>query len=308
MKSIHLNSRTNLDWKGKLVDETNYDLLVKDEDTTVYKPDGSILLVLKKRATSLDANVKAWSVLDKINFTSSNRGTASGLKPIKRIRKDGTQGKTTAVPERLAVTSFIIGYFDRNPRFPFCRPAIWNQKNPEEFKKLFPLCQEVSSRFEELVPDKHFAQAEFVNSVHPDFVIPGSVFTTLTVNKNFRTACHKDAGDFAEGFGSIVCIRSGKFSGGELILPDFRVAVSFDTQDVLFFDVHEWHGNTRIRELTPDAKRCTVVLYCREMMNQCGSCEEELERAKNRKLGDSLEDSDTELQSSEGTTYGETST
>jgi 2-oxoglutarate-Fe(II)-dependent dioxygenase family protein len=276
-----------LEWLGKLVDDSHYDQVI-EEDCRVLKADGSLLLHLRKNVLSKPNLSLAWSVIKNLNFKTTNRGLASGIKPQKRILQDGTISNTTSVPSRYGVTSFILGYFDRNPRFPYCRPCAWNQNHPEEFSKLLPMVQEVDRVFAETVPDRYAAQKVFADRTNGDFRIPGTVFTTLTINKNFRTACHKDAGDLAEGFGVITCIRQGRFRGGYLVLPDYRVAVKFDTADVLFFDVHEFHGNTAIHSVSEDFTRCTVVYYYRENMCHCLSAQEELERAKNRKAGDSL--------------------
>ena len=39
-----------------------------------------------------------------------------------------------------------------------------------------------------------------VAKIDPKFLVPGTVFTTLTINKNFRTAAHFDAGDGSSTF------------------------------------------------------------------------------------------------------------
>jgi hypothetical protein len=36
-----------------------------------------------------------------------------------------------------------------------------------------------------------------------DFIIKDTAFSTVTVNKNFRTAGHYDNGDLKEGFGNL---------------------------------------------------------------------------------------------------------
>lgn len=221
-------------------------------------------------------------------MTSSNRGTAYGIKARPRVLADGSISNTVEVPKQHKIMSYVLGYMERSARMPFCRPCAWNQKNPHKFAELIPLTREVDRCFSATVPDRYAAQREYVAKTHKDFVISDTAFTTITVNKNFRTACHKDAGDLAAGFGVITLLRQGKFKGGTLVLPDFRVGVNFDTGDVLFFDVHEFHGNTRIYDTTEKFQRCTMVFYYRENMQHCRSAAEELDRAKTRKLGDRL--------------------
>lgn len=286
MKSIKLSSRTNEDWSGKRVTEQFVEHWI-DGEGEVFKPDGTLLCRVAKKALKKEILADAWTVLDSLSLITTNRGAASGLKKAPLVRKDGTLSSTTKTPAEHKIKSGVIGYFDRSPRRPFCRPCSWNHDNPEKWARVVPLFQNISQVFQEYVPDRFEAQAAFIQKIHPDFRIPGTVFTTVTVNKNFRTACHKDAGDLEEGFGVMVLIREGMFKGGSLIFPDFKVGVRYDTGDVCFADVHEFHGNSAIVGVTKEFQRCTLVCYARTKMIQCGSASQELEFARSW-LGGSL--------------------
>jgi 2-oxoglutarate-Fe(II)-dependent dioxygenase family protein len=285
---IQLTSRLKKDWSGQLIDDSSYDLLIEGRDTKVLKPDGSVLLYLRKNVLSKEALRSAWNELETVNMLTSNRGVAYGIKATNRKLQNGQLSKTKEVPKQHKVRSYILGYMDRNARQPYCRKCSWNDHHPARWEKIIPLAQEVSHVFSKSVPERYEVQNQYARDASQDFVIPGTCFTTITVNKNFRTACHKDAGDLEAGFGVITLLRKGKFRGGTLVLPDFRVGVNFDTGDVLFFDVHEFHGNTKIYATTEGFQRCTMVFYFREGIKYCGSAREEWERAKNRKLGDRL--------------------
>lgn len=288
MKSIRLSTpKTDEDWSRRFVDDTDYDVLL-DEDTRVERPDGSTLLVLRKNALTAENVGAAWKILRPLKINSDNRGSASGIKAKGRKKGDGTTSKTIRVPKGWGVDSAIIGYFERTVRMPYCRACAWNLNSPEKFAKLFPLIQEVDALFRECVPDRYAVQKGFADRTPPDFVIPGTAFTTITVNKNFRTACHQDAGDLEEGFSCLSLIREGSYRGGNLVLPAWRIAARLDTRDVIFFDAHEFHGNTQIVPLSPDAQRCSLVYYYRTKMVDCRSAAEELEQVKNRRPGQPL--------------------
>ncbi len=285
MKEITLKKKANDEnWGMRFVDETDYDALF-DEDVFVRKPDGSPLLILLKKGLSETNVSKAWGVLQKINLVSRNRGMAAGRES--EIRAEG-KGRTLESPKGWDVCSGIIGYFERTVRMPYCRACAWNLENPEKFAQLFPMVKEVDVLFKKHLPDRYAVQKEYADKTAPDFVIPGTVFTTLTVNKNFRTACHKDAGDLERGFSCLSVIRKGAYKGANLVLPNWRVACKLDTYDLIMFDAHEFHGNTQLVPLTKDAVRCSVVYYFREEMIRCVSGKKEFEIAKRRKPGDSL--------------------
>ena len=66
--------------------------------------------------------------------------------------------------------------------------------------------------------------------------------------------------------------------------------MAFDLQncDLLLVDVHQWHGNTPIQKIDNNATRVSLVMYYRENMISCGTADEEVDRAKNRKAGTKL--------------------
>ena len=46
-------------------------------------------------------------------------------------------------------------------------------------------------------------------------------------------------------------------------MPQYGIGVNVRTGDILFMDVHEWHGNLPIHLEEKDAKRLSVVCYLR---------------------------------------------
>jgi len=271
----------------QFMDDSHYDQLI-DEDVAVYRPDGSPLLVLLKKALDPQLTANAWGVIKKINTTSKNRGTASGTPSSPYKKMDGSISRQMAVPRGWEVVSNIVGSFERTAHHPFARHCAWNAKSPEKFSALFPLLQQTSSLFEKYVPDRFSNQKQFCDSTHPDWVIPGSVYTTLTINKNFRTAAHKDAGDLETGFSNMFVIREGIWTGAHLVLPNWRIGVKLDSLDFIMFDAHEFHGNTQMIKMSKKDIRCSVVCYYRTKLKICKSMEEELLFAKTRKPGDPL--------------------
>lgn len=293
MKRIEVASRLNQDWSGKFVDDDSYDVLL-DEDAVVHKPGGGFLLALKKRHHSPDAMKSAWSVLQGFNSISNNRGVAAGFGRVRNVKQDGTVSNTNRTPKEGEVKSGTVGYMERSPRFPYCRACAWNLESPERLVSLNGICREASELYREFGGAFYEKQERHALKTHPDFIIPGTIFTTLTVNKNFRTACHKDAGNLTETLNVMSLFRTGKFSGGNIVFPDFRVAAKLDTGDCIVFDAHEFHGNTQVVQLSKEFTRCTVVFYFREGMDLCRSAAEELEIVKRRQKGQAMFEEDSE--------------
>jgi len=163
-----------------------------------------------------------------------------------------------------SVMSGIAGYFDRYPRIPFGRETSYTEKNPEAFAKSYPFLRKLNSQFKELLPVRWGNQRREADKLDPKFLIDETVFTTLTVNHNWRTACHRDAGDLHQGFSNICALGKG-WQGGEFILPEFRIAVKLESGDMLLVNNHGGiHGNDAL--VGDDNDRMTIVAYFREKM------------------------------------------
>jgi hypothetical protein len=182
--------------------------------------------------------------------------------------------KNKNVHENPKIMTNIIGYFDKlSPMQKFLikkkhaniktdvRECRFNMDYPDKYKKLIPLVEEVDHFYEKYVPNNYDNQ--YKKARQTPFRIANTCFTTITTNVNFRTTIHKDKGDDMDGFGNLVVMEEGKYNGGETCLPQFGVGVDVRSGDILLMDVHEWHGNLPIEEVTPDAKRLSVVCYLR---------------------------------------------
>lgn len=268
-------------------DHNNYDLLI-EEPTRVYKPNGDLLLALNSGAITEGSAKQAYNILRKLNSPATNRGSASGAKAGSDVAyqvktKAGYKTNTTRLTYKDSVgkgSSSIIGYFDRYVRFPYCRECSFNQQSPTDWASLQPFIQQVDRCFAATLPDRYFVQRAMADATEPAYRINNTAFTTITVNKNWQTACHKDSGDLREGFGVMAYLQAGKLDGGYLVLPKFKVAVKLRSLDVVMFDTHELHGNTAISGRKNAYERITSVFYFRENMIRCGNANYELDRAK----------------------------
>ncbi len=277
---------------GHKLTSEHYDFLVGGEHACdVYKPDGSPLVKYRPGWFNAKLCQSVMPACRKAARTTNNRGLSAGMlegehTTRSRVRKDGKLSRTN---HALPVASGIIGFFDRNPRFPFCRQTSFNMSEAASWKRFLPYIERADAGFREHMPDRWQAQKEYAMRTSPDWVIPQSTFTTVTVNRNFQTATHKDAGDLKAGFGVMSCLRNDRFDGAYLVFPAFRVAVDFAHGSLCLADVHEWHSNTAISNMRLGYERMTLIFYYRENMVYCKSASEEVARVKHRKQGDSLQ-------------------
>lgn len=150
------------------------------------------------------------------------------------------------------VASGVIGYYEKTPFLGQpCRMTGYTRSGLKQFLHGLPFLEAIDAQFKKLVPAAHKKQLAEV-SKKPMYQIGDTAFSTLTVNSNFRTALHKDAGDYTEGFGNLSVIEWGKYHGGETLFPRFGVGFNLRTGDFVAMDVHEWHTNAPIHTTAED--------------------------------------------------------
>lgn len=257
---------------GRIINDDDFNILLTGP-SRVIKPDGRPLCVYLPKAIPPELREEAYPIMSTLKGTTDNRGYVSGAPGYRDY-------KQTRFRE---VASHILGNFEAAPpRFPACRLTAWTIEHPLEWPKLFPLCQEVNRLLANYVPDRWNAQRRFCENVQPGWMIPGTVFSTMTVNISYSTGVHKDDGDLEAGFSTLTVFREGELSGAKLAFPEYRIAVDLQDRDVLLLDAHEWHANTDLNLISDDAKRVSVVLYVREHMDQCLAPEEEVRKLVSR--------------------------
>jgi hypothetical protein len=290
MQTIFLRRSAPVRAPGSAVTDADYDVLLTG-DTDVFTADGSRAMSLRRNVVSAASIEAALPLLREIaKHGSDNRSTAAGLVSMPRPDKNGKPSKimvsvdpTTGKP--VVVPSAVYGYFERSARFPYCRQTSLGSDSVDPWGPLAGLLKEVTQAFASAVPERYAVQMGQVALTPPQYVIPGTPWTTISVNRNWRTYLHKDAGDLHEGFSCVVGLRTGAYTGGVLVHPKHRVGADLGNGDVLLMDAHEWHANTEIVAADDDWERITVVLYFRTKMVECGTPAEELERAKLQRGG-----------------------
>jgi hypothetical protein len=157
---------------------------------------------------------------------------------------------------------------------PLCRTTQFTKEQVDKWAQTTPLIQAADRLFKTLIPDRHAIQLTRARKT-PKYQIAKTAYSTITLNYDWRTACHKDKGDLEEGFGNLIVLEKAKsgfsdcpgFTGGLLGFPMWGVAVDVRQGDFLAMDVHEWHCNTPIT----GTGRLSIVAYLRKNMIKCAS-------------------------------------
>jgi hypothetical protein len=236
-----------------------------------------------------------------------NRGYASGGGGERFRKTDKSRG--TAPP----VKSSVLGSFDKAGPAQYCRLTAYTANQVQAWASLLPYFQVIAALLAEYVPERYAAQVAEVQRTNPDWIIPETPFTTITVNNTYPTGMHTDKGDLDAGFSTLGVMRKGSYDGGWLTFPQYGVSADMKHGDVILMDAHEWHGNTPmlcsrcgenlrkpdhlcadLADLPKDAagrtqwvapERVSVVSYFRTGMVECGDAATETEaRARIKEL------------------------
>lgn len=222
-------------------------------------------------------------------IVSLGRGQASGkldmsnplwAKSLKNIKLEDKNyhNKYTLNPEGISkrkyklnnpVHSNLVGYYEKPlvnfkktiKTQPKCRQTQFTARHKELYRNIIPYMERISGEMATKLPHHYGKQNQFIEK-HRER-IGNSCYSTITINKNFRTAIHIDKGDFKDGIGTIT--TAGDFTGGEFCLVDYKVAIDVKPNDLLFTCVHKHHANLPFK-----GTRYSMVSYVRENIKKCG--------------------------------------
>lgn len=231
--------------------------LVVDDDTTLVA-DGVPLVVYR-------TNMGDPEETDRI---------AAGLMGLKydhtvRVKKLITQSRT-------------IGYQPRSTiRRDFCTSAKLATEAPELHGLLCAYAGRAVAEYQERNPELLAKHLGVVNQrVLPEYVIPGTPFTSGIVNKNNPLFYHFDGGNDHDVWSAMFCFRS-KTTGGMLAVPEFNLKFAIADRSLLMFDGQKLlHGVTPIIGEGRGAYRFTVVYYSRREMWNCLPLDAEVARIR----------------------------
>lgn len=287
--------------EGLFFNETDFDTIIT-EDCNVYRKEKEkeiLLLSFRKNVLSKKKCSAAYhSLKEYAKRKHNNRGSAAGLlnkdklpNYVKKVTREtkfrtyyiGKDNKERKDHISNYVQSGIIGYFDRydrnqlrkdkvKPSIP-CRTTKFTKEEVEKWNTCLPLIKEINKHFKKQIPKRHRIQLTRAK-LTKDFQILNTAFSTITINLNYRTALHKDKGDFEEGFGNLIVLEGDKcgddkkcYKGGYLGFPQYGVCVDVRQGDFLAMDVHQFHCNTEM--IGENCSRLSLVCYLRKNMIKC---------------------------------------
>lgn len=236
--------------EGAFYDKDHFTTTIRD-DTDFYVND-KLLFSYRRHVIDNDEWLPiAEAHLKKPILTSNNRRMA-GEDPRRRVN------------------SGIVGFFDGlTPQMKHKlglskagRPTAFIRKHPREWLIILPLFRQLDKWYKETSPHFYHVQKKAIREVVPALRITNTVFTTATINRNWRTAAHTDKGDFKDAL-SCIALLGKNVKGGSFGFPQYRVLIEARPGDAILMDPHEAHCNTEL-DLGENGVRFSLVCYLRQ--------------------------------------------
>lgn len=262
----------------------SWTILTSNSD--VYDADtGEIIVQFRKQRIPFDQQKVAYDALQpSAKYTrNANRGVAGGIvdeERVKTIRPWLEVGKKekyrvypikedgTIAPGSLSngSRSAIVGWTDVRKRTKTgknekCRLTLYTEQHMKEYQDTFPFFQTIDRVYKETAPEHWSLQKAKISQTTAR--IADTTFSSITVNYDWRSALHKDKGDYKKGLG-VFTVCQPRPEGGELLLPEYGLAVRVCSGDVLLFNSHRWHCTAPLHKY--DDTRLSFVCYLREKM------------------------------------------
>lgn len=282
MKTIYVSKKRNIELTKLISSKPDWEIFnerikIIDKDTNK-----TLAIFLKGEIKNNQFLIDAGRDLERYAMPSTLRVESAGIKKIGMIN-----GKKFRLAN--TVLSSVVG-FSGPSNFHPCRKTMLYRDNAKHFDLItITLLQTLSKLFKKYAPEQYSKQKAFVQSINQHMLLPDTVYTTATVNKDFRTMSHRDKGDFDSGLGNLMVFDYTKgycrkhvmddgtpkhrfnecqdfinskekpFTGGEFLLPEYKVGFNMQEGDVLFADVHSIHCNNPIK----GKGRVSLVCYAR---------------------------------------------
>ena len=234
------------DIRGNFIDKVS---TIINYDCDVYDEKGEIILKFRKNIIPEKLCKIGYDSYSNLGFSkSNNRGDASGRidkKGKKTYRKFDKKKGSIYETDQNTVNSGIMGYLDSpNWKKPY-RVTQFTRKKRKEYTGGIIFIEYLNKLYKELLPEKYKYQENMAKK--SKLTVGNTVFSTVTVNANFRTALHRDSGNLKDGMAVFTVIERGKYSGGDLLFPQYDLGVSVRSRDLLIMENNKlWHCNNKI--------------------------------------------------------------
>ena len=232
-----------------------------DTSVDIYNTEGELLCKFRKNAINPEIAQVGWNSYKDLAKASRVRGASAGMidpnntywkkRIIGTTNKWSTtylnkDGKESKMKVNNQVASQALGYYEESKgikQLP-CRLTTFTKLHYNKYTAGLPYIHALNDRYKKLNYPK-WKQQHNRAKLKKEYSIDNTAYSTITINRNFRTAVHKDAGDFG-GWATLSVLERGRYNGGCFMMIKYGIGIDMRHGDVLVADVHQYHANSEI--------------------------------------------------------------
>ena len=185
----------------------------------------------------------------------------------------------------LPTKSSVFGALPRVAlRNDFCRFSNKTSEEKLNTNKLFTFQSTLCDIYKKYLPEMYDYDLRNARAtVHDDYRLVDTPYTTANINVNHAIKYHKDSGNIKDSFSNVLILKE-HCTGGELVLPDYRIALEqSDGALCIFSGQKEIHGVMPIKPHKKDFYRASIVYYTMAQLEHCYPYKQEVSRLNIKK-------------------------
>ena len=185
----------------------------------------------------------------------------------------------------LPTKSSVFGALPRVAlRNDFCRYSNKTSEEKHNTNKLFTFQQTLCNIYKKHLPELYNYDLEKTRQiVNDDYRLVDTPYTTANINVNHAIKYHTDSGNLKDSYSNVLILKEN-CSGGELVLPEYKIALKqTDGALCIFNGQKEIHGVMPIKPYKKDFYRASIVYYTLAQLEHCYPYKEEVSRLNIKK-------------------------
>ena len=185
----------------------------------------------------------------------------------------------------LPTKSSVFGALPRVAlRNDFCRFSNKTSEEKQNTNKLFTFQETLCDIYKKYLPELYEYDLEKTREkINDDYRLIDTPYTTANINVNHAIKYHKDSGNIKNSFSNVLILKEN-CTGGELVLPEYRLALEqADGALCIFSGQKEIHGVMPIKPYKEDFYRASIVYYTLAQLEHCYPYKQEVTRLNIKK-------------------------
>ncbi|QDP61348.1 MAG: hypothetical protein Unbinned3904contig1002_30 [Prokaryotic dsDNA virus sp.] len=189
--------------------------------------------------------------------------------------------RTNALPTKSSVFGALPRVALRND---FCRFSNKTIEEKQNFNKLFTFQNTLCEIYKKYLPELYnYDLSKARELIDDDYRLVDTPYTTANINVNHAIKYHTDSGNIKGSFSNVLILKE-YCTGGELVLPDYRIALEqSDGALCIFRGQEEIHGVMPLKPYKENFYRASIVYYTLAQLHHCYPYKEEVTRLNIKK-------------------------